>query len=84
YLDGPRSQVVKERLKRIGLPGEIGLSALAGMGMVVGLMEHVNRRIATFLLGESDKYQRIVGELTEENRRRLSNLAQEIYQIIQE
>jgi len=84
YLEGPRGQLVKERLKRIGLPGEIGLSALAGMGMVVGLMEHVNRRIATFLLGESGKYQRIFGELTEENRRRLSNLAQEIYQIIQE
>ena len=84
YLEGPHSQVIREKLKRIGLSGEIGLSALAGMGMVVSVMEHVNRRVATFLLVESDKYQRIFGELTEENRRRLGNLAQEIYQIIQE
>jgi len=84
YLEGSRGQVIKERLKRIGLPGEIGLSALAGMGMVISLMEHVNRRIATFLLGESERYQRLCAELTDENRRRLRNPAQEVYRIIQE
>ncbi len=84
YLEGPYAQVIKERLSRIGLPGEIGVSALAGMGMVVSVMEHVNRRLATFLLGESAKYQRIFAELTEENRRRLGCLAQEISRIIQD
>ncbi len=84
YLEGPRGQEIKTRLQRIGLPGELGLSALAGMGIALGLMEQVNRRIATFLLGESSKYQRIFSEMTEENRRRLSTLAREVVQIIQE
>jgi len=84
YLEGPRGHEIKVRLHRIGLPGELGLSALAGMGMALGLMEEVNRRIATFLLGESSKYQRIFSELTEENRRRLGNLARDVFQIMQE
>ncbi len=84
YLEGSRGQEIKEQLGQIGLPGELGLSALAGMGMALGLMEQVNRRTATFLLSESSKYQRIFSELTEDNRRRLGNLAREVFQIIKE
>ena len=84
YMEGPGGQVIKEHLRRIGLPGELGLSALSGMGMALGAMELVNRRIAIFLLRESSKYQLMYVELTEENRRRLGNLAREAFQIIYE
>lgn len=83
-LKGSRGLQLRSRLKRIGLPGEIGLSALAGMGMAFGVMEQVNRRIAAFLFSESSRYQRIISDLTEENRRRLGAFAREIIQIIQE
>ena len=84
HLEGALGGEMKVRLERIGLPGEVGLNALSGMGMALGLVENANCRTATFLLNESSKYQRIFSELTEDNRRRLGNLAREVFKIIKE
>ena len=70
------------RLRRIGLPGEIGLSALGGVSVALSMMERVNRRAATFLLAQSGKYHTIFSQLGEENRRRLSDFAREVAKIV--
>jgi len=69
-------------LRRIGLPGEIGLSALGGVSIALSVMERVNRRVATFLLAQSGKYHTMFSQLGEENRRRLSDFAREAAKIV--
>lgn len=69
-------------LQRIGLPGEIGLSALAGVGITLSTMERVNRGVSSFLLMQSGKYQTLLAQVSEENRRRLSDFAREVTKII--
>lgn len=70
------------RLRRIGLPGEIGLSALGGVSVALSIMERVNRSAATFLLAQSGKYHTMFSQLGEENRRRLSEFAREAAKIV--
>lgn len=75
---------LKERLQRIGLPGEISLSALAGIGSVLSLAERANRQVANFLINESEKYQTMLVQMSEDNRRRLCEFAREAAKIITE
>jgi predicted ArsR family transcriptional regulator len=71
-----------ERLQRVGLPGEIGLSALAGIGMALSLVERANRRVSSFFLIESGKYHQMVALLSDENRRRLGDFARQVFRIV--
>jgi len=81
-LEGPYGQRLRERLQRIGLPGELGLSALTGLAMAVGLAERVNRRVSTALLGEANRYHQTLQELSAENRRRLAEFAREVIALL--
>ena len=80
--DSAESSDLARRLQRIGLPGEIGLGALAGIGASLSLMERANRRAAKFLLSQSGKYQTELSGMGEENRRRMSDFAREAAKII--
>jgi DNA-binding MarR family transcriptional regulator len=71
-----------KRLKRIGLPGEIGLSALGGISAALTMVEQANRRASTFLLAQSGKYQTMISQLSEENRRNLGKFAREVAKIV--
>lgn len=73
---------MKERLQRIGMPGEISLSALAGIGSALSLAERANRQVANFLINESEKYQNMLVQMSEDNRRRISEFAREAAKII--
>jgi DNA-binding PadR family transcriptional regulator len=73
---------LKERLKCIGLPGEISLSALAGIGSALSLAERTNRQVANFLINESERYQAMLVQMGEDNRRRVSEFAREVAKII--
>lgn len=75
---------LKERLQRIGLPGEISLSALAGIGSALALAERANRQFANFLIQESEKYQTMLVQMGEDNRRRISEFARQVAKIISE
>ncbi|HEY57912.1 MAG TPA: hypothetical protein G4O04_05175 [Anaerolineae bacterium] len=77
-LEGPYGRLLRQRLQRIGLPGELGLSALTGLGMALGLAKQVNRRVSTAILGETHRFQRTIQELSDENRRRLAEFAREV------
>ena len=71
-----------KRLQRIGLPGEIGLSAFGGISAALSVVEQANRRASTFLLSQSGKYQTMISQLSEENRRHLGKFAREVAKIV--
>ena len=71
-----------DRLRRIGLPGEIGLNALAGISSALSLVENVNLSISTFLLNQSVKYQEMLAQLSDEKREQLSDFAREVAKIV--
>jgi len=80
--DAPQVRAMLERLGRIGLPQEIGLSALSGIGLALSALERINRRTATILLAQIGKYEDLLVQMSEENRRRLSEFAREVAQIL--
>jgi len=80
--DAPQVRAMLERLSRIGLPEEIGLSALSGIGLALSALERINRRTATILLAQIGKYEDLLMQMSEENRHRLSKFAREVAQIL--
>ncbi|MGB9521131.1 MAG: helix-turn-helix domain-containing protein [Anaerolineales bacterium] len=76
--DAAGVRTLLERLRRIGFPQEIGLSALSGMGMALSLFERINRRATSILLSQIGKYEDLLVQLNEENRQRLSEFAREV------
>jgi hypothetical protein len=71
-----------DRLQKIGLPGEIGLSALAGISSAISLVENVNLRVSTFLFDYSGKYEEIFLQLSKDKQTKLSNFAREVTKIV--
>ncbi|MGD2251571.1 MAG: hypothetical protein PVF70_01505 [Anaerolineales bacterium] len=69
-------------LSSIGLPGELGLSALAGLGVGLSLVERFNKRLADSFLEHMQRYQTMLSELSAENRRRLAQFTQEVLDIV--
>lgn len=80
--DTPQGRSILERLSRIGLPQEIGLGALSGIGLALSALERINRRTATVLLAQIGKYEDMLGKMSEENRHRLSEFAREVAKIL--
>jgi len=78
----PEARRLMERLQRIDLPGEIGLSALGGIGLVLSILERVNRRLSTLLLTQVGRYETMLSKLNEENRLRLGDFTREVTKII--
>jgi len=82
WLEGIPGQRLRRRLQRIGLPGEPGLSVLAGLSLALEMAERVNRRIATALLGEAGRYHRTLQTLSEENRRSLAAFVRQVARLL--
>jgi len=80
--EAPEIRALMERLHRIGLPGEIGLSALSGIGLALSILERINRRFSTILLAQIGKYEGMLSQLSEENRLRLGHFAREVVSIL--
>jgi DNA-binding PadR family transcriptional regulator len=74
---------LRDRLKEIGKISELGLSVFAGLGMGLSVAERLNRRLASFLLVQSGRFQSTLSQLSDENRRRLTEFTQEIMQIVE-
>lgn len=71
-----------ENLRTLGWPGELGLNALAGLTLGLTLVEKANRRITNLLLSYAQKYQDHLAKLSAENKKRLSDFAQEVMNIV--
>ena len=77
----PASALV-ERLKALGLPGEVGLNALSGLAMGLSLVEWTNRRLTDKLVNAVRGYQRSLSDLHREGRRHLSSFVQEVMKVV--
>jgi DNA-binding MarR family transcriptional regulator len=71
-----------ENLRALGFPGELGLNALAGLTLGLTMVEKANRRITTLLLSYTQKYQDHLAKLSADNKKRLSDFAQEVMKIV--
>jgi len=73
---------LEKRLKDIGQLGELGLGALAGLGMGLSMIERTNRRLASFLLAQSGQFHTVLSLLSDENRRRLIQFTLEAMRVV--
>jgi predicted transcriptional regulator len=78
----PEVRSLMDRLHRIGLPQEIGLSVLSGIGMFLSVLERKNRRFSTILLAQISQYEDALSQLSEESRRQLGKFTREVVQIL--
>lgn len=78
-----RASVTFPDLRLLGLPGELGLNALAGLTLGLTLVEQANRRVTTLLLSYTQKYQDHLARLSAENKKRLSDFAREVMTIVE-
>jgi hypothetical protein len=74
--------VLVERLRALGLPGEVGLSALSGLTVGLSFAEPVNRRVTAKLVAATHSYQQSLSRLSAESKRHLSAFVQEVMQAI--
>jgi DNA-binding MarR family transcriptional regulator len=79
--EGPTSTLV-EQLEAMGLPGEVGLNALAGLAVGLARLERTNRRWKAGLLGAIDGYQQSVARLGGNGKRCLSSFVQEVMRAV--
>ena len=75
---------ILDRLSRIGLPGEVGLIALAGLGAALYLVEDVNLKLSTLLMEQSGKYQEMIAKLGEEKKKQLTDFTRDVIKIVKE
>ena len=73
-----------DRMSRIGLPGELGLIALGGIGAALSLVEDANLSLSTFLLKQSEKYQEMLTQLSEEKRKQMIDFTQDVIKIVRD
>jgi len=71
-----------EELAALGLPGDLGLSALAGLTLGLSLAERANRRFVGILLSHTKQYQDTLSKLSAPKKRVLSNFAQDVVRAI--
>ena len=71
-----------ERLKALGLPGEVGLNALSGLVMGFSLIERANRRLTGKLVEATQPYQQSLTRLEGEGKRNLSNFVQDVMKTV--
>ena len=80
--EAPEVRALMDRLRRIGLPQEIGLSVLSGIGMLLSVLERKNRRSSTILLAQIRQYEVALSQMSEESRRKLGEFTREVVQIL--
>ncbi len=75
--EGSASALV-ERLKALGLPGEVGLNALSGLTIGLSFVERANRRFTDRLVGATRGYQQSLARLSAEGKAHLSSFVQDV------
>jgi len=69
-------------LRKVGLPGELDLDALAGITIGFSMVERINRHVAQKFLTQAKKYYEFLTELSAENHRRLAEFTREVLDIV--
>jgi len=73
---------IRNAIRKVGLPGELDLSALAGLTVGFSLVERLNRRFGSAFAVLAKKYQRVLAGLNLEDRGRLAEFTREILDIV--
>jgi len=73
---------LREALASLGLPGEVGLSALAGLTFGLSLVERANRRFVSTLLSYTRRYQEAINGLDAAKKSALSDFVQEMVKAV--
>jgi DNA-binding PadR family transcriptional regulator len=76
------SNTVRKAFKSIDLPGERGLRALGGLSIGLSLVEKWNQRVSQAFLDHVHRYQTMLSDLNEENRKRLSQFTSDVIKIV--
>jgi DNA-binding MarR family transcriptional regulator len=79
---GLSASALVERLKALGLPGEVGLDALSGLAVGLSFVEQTNRAITEKLVGATRAYQQSLARLSGEGKRHLSSFVQELMRTV--
>jgi hypothetical protein len=74
---------VRGIMESIGMPGDAGLRAIAGLGAGLSLFDQLNDRVTSALLSQAAKYQEALSEIGSEGRRRLAEFTQEVLEIVE-
>jgi DNA-binding MarR family transcriptional regulator len=69
-------------LKKIGHPGELGVSAIPGLSAGLSLVARFNRKLSDVLLTQASKTQTYLSELSADKRKMLAEFTREIVEII--
>lgn len=79
-----RAEQIKplDQLGKLGLPGEIDLSALPGIGISLALLERVNDRASTYLAEQSGKFHATLKTMDEEKQRLVSEFTRRVTKIV--
>ncbi len=71
-----------KKLNRIGLPGEIDLSSLPGIGLSLSLVEQINQKISSRISAQAGRYQAVLAQLSEEKLLLLGEFTRQISRIV--
>jgi Mn-dependent DtxR family transcriptional regulator len=71
-----------DKLRAIGKVGQIGLSALVGLGLGLSMAERANRRLTSFLLAQSERFESVLQHLNEDGRRQLVDFTREAMRVV--
>lgn len=80
--DAPEMRAILKRLRRIGLPQEIGLGVLSGISMLLSALERTNRHSANILLAQSSRFEETLSQLSEESQLKLGEFTREVVRIL--
>jgi len=69
---------IRSTLQSLGQPGEVGLNALAGLGVGLSFAKRLNQRLRKAFLDQTARFQSMLAQLDTESQRRLAQLTREI------
>jgi len=76
--DSVETDHVRRILQSLGQPGELGLSALSGLGVGLSLAKRLNRRLRKAFLDQAARFHSTLVQLDAEGQRRLAQSTREI------
>ena len=71
-------------LKKIGLPDELGVSAIPGLSVGISLVSRLNRRLSDVLMAQANKVQTLLSQLSSEKRGLLAEFTREIVDLVED
>lgn len=69
---------IRSTLQSLGQPGEVGLSALSGLGVGLSFAKRLNQRLRKAFLDQTARFQSLLAQLDSESQRRLAQFTREI------